>query len=107
MPHKFEIEKIKLNEKTDRRIKLTQEDKEEIRKMYASGLVSQRELARIFNVSRRSIQFAINPDKYRESLEQLKERQKDGRYYDKEKHTEYVRNYRRYKADLYKKGELA
>lgn len=106
MPSVFEKEKLKIKKENDKRIKLTEEDKEEIRKIYATGTISQRQLASLYNVSRRTIQFAINPDKYLINLEQFKERQKDGRYYNKEKHTEYMRDYRKHKAELYKGGEL-
>lgn len=106
MPYIFEKEKIKIKKEDDRRIKLTEDDKEEIRKLYKTGMYSQRQLATMFNVSRRSIQFAVNPDSYQKSLEQFKERQKDGRYYNKDAHTKYVREYRQRKKELYDLGEL-
>lgn len=106
MPYIFETQKLKMKKENDKRIKLTNENKQEIRKMYETGMYSQRQLASMFNVSRRSIQFAINPDNYRRNLDLLIERRKDGRYYDKEKHTEYVREYRKRKKKLYEEGEL-
>ena len=59
MPYKSE--KIKLPEKLDRRIKLDAVDKLIIKLLY--GTFSQRYLAKMFNVSRRTIQFTGDPDK--------------------------------------------
>ena len=48
MPYKSE--KIKLSKEQDRRIKLTDEQRQEIRDKYATGLYSQRNLASEYNV---------------------------------------------------------
>ena len=58
----FKSEKIKIQgTKHDRRRKLTKEDKEEI---YANPLgLSQRVLAAKYGVSRRTIQFVLDPRK--------------------------------------------
>ena len=106
MPYKFEYKHLKRRKEDDKRIKLTEEDKKEIRKLYKQGMFSQRKLAEIFNVSRRSIQFALNPEKLKESYKQRTERGKDGRYYDKEKQKKYMREYRRQKKILYDEGKL-
>ena len=50
MPYKFEHEHLKIKDKDDRRIKLFDEDREEIRKLYATGLYSQRDLANKYNI---------------------------------------------------------
>lgn len=105
MPYKFEKTPIN-NPKHDKRVKLTDEDKENIRKEYASGLISHRGLAEKYKVSRRLIQFILNPDKLEIAKKQFTERQKDGRYYDKEKHKEYMKNHRKHKKDLNNKGLL-
>lgn len=106
MPYKFDTDKLKMKSEDKRNIKLTADDKEEIRKLYETGLFSQRQLAREFNVSRSSIVFAIYPDKYEISREQFKKRQKTGIYYDKEKHREYTRKHRQHKKELYLEGKL-
>ena len=102
MPYKFEHEHLKIKDKDDRRIKLFDEDREEIRKLYATGLFSQRDLANRYNVSRRTITFVLDPTKRERANELLKQRKKDGRYYSKEKQREYVKKYREHKYDLYK-----
>lgn len=49
MPYKSE--KIKLPKEYDRRIKLTDEQREEIKEKYATGLYSQRALAREYQAA--------------------------------------------------------
>lgn len=105
MPYKFEKTPIN-NPKNDRRVKLTDEDRENIRKEYAEGEISQRGLAKKYNVSRRLIQFVLDPEKAEAARRQYAERRKDGRYYDKEKHREYVKEHRQHKKMLFEKGEL-
>jgi len=70
MPYKSG--KLKLPEGKDKRIKLTPQDKEEIRNFY--GKISQRKLAKAFGVSRRLIIFVGDSDKYRENLEKKRKR---------------------------------
>lgn len=106
MPFKFENKHLKMRKEDDKRIKLTEDDKKEIRKLYSQGVMSQRQLAEMFNVSRRSIQFALDPEKLKKNNEQRAERGKDGRYYQKEKQREYMREYRRRKKMLYEASRL-
>lgn len=107
MPYKFETDKLTINNpKHDKRVKLTDEDRENIRKEYAEGGISQRGLAKKYNVSRRLIQFTLDPEKQKVAKKQFAARQKDGRYYDKDKHKEYMKNYRKHKKELYDKGLL-
>ena len=97
-----------LIEKTsfDRRVKLTDDDKELIRRIRKEENLSQRELARKFNVSRRLIQYVLDPEKLTENKRLREERGGSKQYYDKEKHREYMKDHRRYKQDLYIKGEI-
>lgn len=94
------------NPKLDRRVKLTDEQRESIREEYATGFVSQQNLADKYGVSKRLVQFILNPKKKEIAQQQFRERQKDGRYYDKDKHREYTKEHRRYKNELYKQGLL-
>lgn len=105
MPYKFEKTPIN-NPQNDKRVKLTDENRENIREEYASGLISQNGLAKKYGVSKRLIQFTLNPDKQEIAKKQFAERQKDGRYYDKEKHKGYMKDHREHKKDLYNKGML-
>lgn len=105
MPYKSE--KIKLSKEQDRRIKLTDEQREEIKVKYATGLYSQRNLAAEYHVSRRLITFIIDEEKAKRAAEQLKERRADGRYKpSKEEWAETIREHRRYKQSLYMTGKL-
>lgn len=105
MPYKSE--KIKLNRSQDRRVKLTDEQRDEIRHKYETGLYSQRSLAKEYKVSRRLITFVLDDEKYQRSKEQFKERRADGRYKEtNERRAAIQREHRRYKQQLYLNGEL-
>lgn len=105
MPYKSE--KIKLAPEQDRRRKLTDEQKREIKRIYESGVCGQRPLAKQFGVSRRTIQFVVDEGKKQRCAEQFKQRRKDGRYKPtKEEWAKTIREHRRYKQELYLKGEL-
>lgn len=105
MPRKSDSIPIN-NPQNDKRVKLTDEDRENIVKDYATGQFSQRGLAEKYGVSRRLIQFTLNPEKLEVVKKQFAERQKDGRYYDKDKHREYMKKHREHKIELNKKGLL-
>lgn len=103
MPYKSE--KLKLPPEKDRRRKLTDDQKEEIRKIYESGVCGMRPLAKQFGVSKKTIQLIVKPE--------AKQRQHDyvvanWRKYrpSKEEWAKTVREHRHYKHELYVKGEL-
>ena len=103
MPYKSE--KLKLSETQDRRRKLTNDQKEEIKRIYESGVCGTRPLAKQFGVSRSTIQVIVNPD--------IKQRRHDyiannWRKYrpTKEEWAETIKEHRHYKQELYLKGEL-
>ena len=103
----YKSEKIKLSPEQDRRIKLNDKQREEIREKYMTGMYSQRNLAEEYGVSRRLITFILDPDKAKKNAEQLKQRRADGRYKpSKEKWAAIMREHRQYKQELYLKGEL-
>ena len=105
MPYKSE--KIKLPREYDRRIKLDDEQRDEIRHKYSTGTYSQRQLAAEYNVSRRLISFVLDDSKRQRCAEQFKERRKDGRYTpSKEEHNRISKEHRRYKQELYKQGKI-
>lgn len=66
MPYKFETDKLKIPRNKDRRVKLSIRDREKVKKLY--GKVSQRKLAKAFEVSRRLIQFVGDPTKQVQEL---------------------------------------
>lgn len=107
MPYKFETDKLKIPRAKDKRVKLSLEDREVVKYLYNSGQHSQRQLAAMFGVSRRLITYYIDDNKLQQHKENSALRRKDGRYYDKDKHRNNVKNYRNNKNKLYKKGVLS
>ena len=102
MPYKSE--KIRLSETQDRRRKLTEEQKEEIRQLYADGKGSWKALADRFHVSKATIGEIVNAEFAERRQQYRKEHWRE--HVDREKLTHAVRNLRRYKQELYLKGEL-
>lgn len=92
------------NEELDRRVKLTDNDKLTIVEEYKAGSISINALARKYGVSKRLIQFTLFPERREKAKKLFAERQRDGRYYDKDKHREYTKKHRDYKKELLNKG---
>jgi len=105
MPYKCEKDLIPTELK--RSSKLTTADKEEIQYRYLKvGGVSQRELAREYNVSRRLIVFCIYPERQKKNYQDRVANGGSKQYYDKDKHTKAVREHRHYKKKLSDEGKL-
>ena len=102
MPYKSE--NIPLRGLQDRRRKLTDEDRETIRNLYAEGKGSLKALADMFGVSKSTVGIIVNPAWAERVRQRNREHWRD--YVDREKLTASVRNLRRYKQELYLKGEL-
>lgn len=84
----------------DKRVKLLECQKEMVIYWTNQGM-SQRSLARMFNVSRRLIMFIQDPEK---RINNYKTRVAAGgskQYYVKEEHTEAIRTHRNYKKDIF------
>lgn len=94
------IDQLKLGPKLDGRRKLPASKHKTIRRLYASGKWSQRELARKYNVSRRLITFILYPERELKQKQAVKRERRWLRYYDREKHTESIRNLRQKKREL-------
>jgi DNA invertase Pin-like site-specific DNA recombinase len=103
MPYKSET--IKLDPSQDRRRKLTEEQKEEIRRIYQSGVCGTRPLAKQFGVSRATIQVIVNPNIAERHKQYQKEHWRDYRP-SKEEWAATIREHRQYKHKLYINGEL-
>lgn len=104
MPYKSEKIKIE-GTRLDRRRKLSEEQKDEIRELFAIG-VSQTKLAKRYEVDRRLISFIVHPASHEENLLRREERGGSKIYYEKEKHKNYVKKHRRYKQALKLKGKI-
>jgi hypothetical protein len=83
----------------DKRVKLLPCQRERMRWMWENGM-SQNQLAKKYNVSKRLIQFCIHPDKAEQARADFLKRQADGRYYNKERHTEHMRAHRQHKREV-------
>ena len=98
MPFKWEIEfdkKFKLQgTKLDRRRRLTDEQKDAIRK---DTVTSCNKLAKQYGVTKRTIQFIRNPESLAECIKRRQERGGSKIYYNREQHTKQMREYRRRK----------
>lgn len=90
------------NKSLDKRVKLSDEDR--ARLIELKEQVSQREAARMFNTSRRNVQFIWYPEKLEENRLRRKERGGSKQYYDKEKHCLAMKKHREYKKQLLKEG---
>ncbi len=101
MPYKNTT--LKIQEKDDKRVKLTASQRVEIYNLYnVYGAYSQRELAAMFGVSRRLITFITDPAKHKANLA-IRDSKK---YYDKDANTIAMKTHRDHKQRLYLKGEL-
>ena len=105
MPRKTDAIPIN-NPALDRRVKLTDADRVQIRILYESGEYSQRKLAAMFNVSRRLITFIIDPEKQKRNLEARAKAGGWKQYYDKEEHRKSTKDHRDYKKKLHEEGKL-
>lgn len=103
MPYKSD--KIKLKGLQDRRKKLTDEQREEIKNLYGTGCFSLNDLAKKFNVSKKSILLIVNKDSAEKAKQYRKEHWKEWMRTGEE-HNEAIKNTRRYKQSLMLKGEL-
>ena len=102
MPYKSEKIKI-VRTKYDARRKLLEQDKKEILELVG---LSNNELARMYGVSKRLIQFIKYPERHEKNLLDRKNRGGSMQYYDKEKQREYMKKHRHHKQELYLKGEI-
>lgn len=103
MPYKSE--KIKLKGLQDRRKKLTDEQKIEIKELYKTGCYSLNDLAKKFNVSKKTILLIVNKESSEKAKQYRKEHWKDWKQ-TKEKHNRAIKKTRKYKHQLYKEGKL-
>jgi hypothetical protein len=105
MPYKFETDKLKIPREHNKRIKLTDEERKEIKQLY--GKISQRKLAKKFDVSRRLITFIGDTEKAERSKIQRKLNGiLNDHYYKKDRQKAYMKKHRHHKQELSLKGQL-
>ena len=103
MPYKSEF--IKLPPQYDRRRKLSDEQKEEIKHKYETGFYSLRQLGREYGVTHKSILLIVNPESKRKNDERAKEHWRDYTP-SKEENARVKREHRHYKQQLYLEGRI-
>ena len=103
MPYKSE--KIKLKGLQDRRKRLTDEQREEIKRLYETGLYSLNDLAKRFVVSKKTILLIVNSNSAERAKQYRKEHWKEWQRTGEE-HNEAIKKTRKYKNELYKSGKL-
>lgn len=98
------IDKIKIGDRTLKRsCKLSIDNITQIKQLYEDNN-SINGISKLFNVSKRLVQFILFPDRHIISLQLRKERGGSKIYYDKDKHTVSNKDYRNYKRKLLKEG---
>ena len=103
MPYKSE--KIKLPKELDRRVKLTDKQREEIKDLYGTGFYSLNELAKRFGVSKKTILLIVNKESAERAKQYRKEHWKEFQS-TKEEHREAIKKTRQYKQSLMLEGKL-
>jgi len=99
MPYK--TEKQKLPPELDRRRKLSDEQKDEIRHKYATGYYSLNGLAKEYGVSKKLVLLMVNPESKRKNDEHIKNHWKD--YVpSKEERNAIMKEHRAYKYKVLK-----
>lgn len=98
-------ESIRLKGLQDRRRKLTDEQKNEIKEMYKTGSWSLSKLGSLFNVSKKTILLIVNPNSAEKAKKYRKENWREFQA-TKEERTRATREHRRYKQSLYLSGQL-
>jgi DNA-binding XRE family transcriptional regulator len=92
------------NEKLDRRVKLTSEDKELVKWLREEEQISYQKLANRFGVSKRLIIFICKPESKIKDLENRAKRGGSKIYYNTENHRQSMKEHRDYKKDLFSQG---
>lgn len=105
MPYKHETDKTPMPRSKDRRVKLTDQQRDEI--AANEECLSQRQLAEKYKVSRRTIQFILKPESLIQNRQRHQERGGWKQYYDKNHHTESIREHRRYKQKVLKSEDIS
>ena len=97
------VDHVTVGTNYDRRRRLSDDDREDIKRDHAAG-DSIHAIARCYGVSRRLVQFILYPERHEENKVRRRARGGSRAYYDKNKHTNAMRDHRAYKKELYNKG---
>lgn len=103
MPYRFITKKIKLPRDKDRRVSITENQKEDIWAMYKEGLGIREITRRMKTISRRSVQFILFPERLAKVKQQFKDRGQSEKSREKVKGKKWaaiMREHRRYKQKV-------
>ena len=99
MPYK--TEKIALNDAFLKRSSKLLPCQREMIVFWGNRGLSQRNIAKMFNVSRRLITFILCPQKAKKNYQARIDNGGSSIYYNREQHNECIKNLRRYKQELF------
>lgn len=100
------IDNLRTGKDNDKRRKLADKQREEIKRLYNGDNLPIREIARRYEdiCSRRTIHFILFPEREAKLKKIIKLEKRWLKYYDKDKHREYMAKHRKRKRDLYNAG---
>jgi predicted DNA-binding protein (UPF0251 family) len=105
---KITVSKVQIKDRTlDKRVKLSDENRIEIVRLYHRESISKNELARRFGVHKKTIGNVLDPEKYQKRLKLNKETKIHKKYYDSEKRKEYNRRHLEYKKELLNQKQIS
>ena len=99
------VDKMRLPENLDRRRKLTEAQKEEMRRLYATGNYSYKSLGEQFHVSKSTAAIVVIPARAEYVKKRTASHWRD--YTDRAALTRATKNLREYKKKLYEEGLLS
>ena len=96
------IDKMKLPKGTDRRVKLTDKDRADIKQLYYEEHLYIRAIARLYadKCSRRLIVYTLFPERLKALQEKHKAEKHHLKYYNRAKHTQAMRRHRKHKRKV-------
>lgn len=97
----LKLDKLKIPKELDGRRKITDEQKVEIRELYERGIGIREITRRMENISRRSIQFILFPERLEHLKQHYKQIEHWKQYYDKDKSREQIKKLREKKRKLF------
>lgn len=98
------VDRYAVGQSHDKRCKLTEKDKEEIRELYKKGGWSHKTLSERYKVSKSLITIVLNPNRAEKVKNRVKEHWRDYQQHGKE-WAETMQKHRRHKKELLEAGE--
>lgn len=96
------VDNYRVGKDFDGRRRISDEVRQEILEL--KGKMTQRDVAELFGISRRMVQFIWYPDVYEAYREKRRQEKSWAKYYSAKKHREYMRRHRSKKRELLNQG---